>query len=137
MKNESQANSYMLLFRGTNWHQGLSPEEIQRVMGEWTSWFERLSSEGKIISARPLEKEGKFVSGKKGRVVADGPFAESKEAVGGFFMLNVDSMDAAVAIAKECPALEYGSVVEVRQVAAMCPASCEAAKLAEKELATA
>jgi len=68
-----------------------------------------------------LERTGKIVSGKNGRIVADGPFAESKEAIGGYFLLQVDDLDEAVEIAKDCPALEYGSTVEVRPIAEECP----------------
>src|SRR5882724_4103967 len=120
MNTETQ-NQYLLLFRGTDWHKGLSPEEVQNVMTQWKNWFDRLSAEGKLKAGQPLEREGKTVSGKKGRVVADGPFAESKEAIGGYFLLQVNSLDEAVAIAKDCPALEYGGKVEVRPIAADCP----------------
>src|SRR3954449_13435293 len=114
-------SEYMLLFRGTDWHNGLSPEQIQNVMDQWKAWFERLTSEGTVKAGQPLEREGKLVSGKKGRVVADGPFAESKEAIGGYFMLKVSGEDEAVAIAKQCPGLDYGIVVEVRPVLETCP----------------
>ncbi|MDB6015702.1 MAG: hypothetical protein JWR19_191 [Pedosphaera sp.] len=135
--NAESKNEYILFFRGTDWHKGLSPEEIQNVMNQWKGWFDRLSLAGKVKGGHPLEREGKLVSGKKGRVVADGPFAESKEAIGGYFMLQVGSLDEAVAIAKECPGLEYGAVVEVRPVAAMCPMAteCEQSAPAEKQLA--
>lgn len=126
-------NEYMLLFRGTNWTDGLSPEQIQNIMNEWKGWFEGLITQGKAKAGHPLEREGKVVSGKKGRVVADGPFAESKEAIGGYFMLEVGSLDEAVAIAKACPGLDYGIAVEVRPVAQMCPCSNES--LAQRELA--
>ena len=125
----------MLLFRGNDWHKGLSPEEMQKVAGLWMAWFNRLTEQGKAIAGSPLEREGRIVSGKNGRVVADGPFAESKEAIGGYFLLQVNSLDEAVAIAQDCPGLAYGSVVEVRPVAAECPMA-EAA-LAEAQLATA
>ena len=115
--------AYMFLFRGTDWAKGLSPEETQRVMTEWRAWFDRLANYGIVKSGHPLERTGKVVSGKKGRDVADGPFAESKEAVGGYFFLEVGSMDEAVAIARECPGLEYGAIVEVRPVAAVCPSA--------------
>jgi hypothetical protein len=115
------ANEYLLLFRGTGWYQQLSPEEIQEVMGRWTAWFERLSLQGKLKSGLPLHHEGKIVSGKNGRSVADGPFAESKEAIGGFFLLQADDLDEAVRIAKQCPTLDYGLTVEVRPVAESCP----------------
>lgn len=111
-------NGYMLIFRGTDWSKGLSPEEMQQVYEKWMSWFKGLLASGQATGGNPLEKEGKIVSGKNGKVVSDGPFAESKEAIGGYFMLNVNSLDEAVAIAQQCPGLPYGIRVEVRQVAA-------------------
>jgi hypothetical protein len=62
-----------------------------------------------------------IISGKNGRVVSDGPFAESKEAIGGYFLLAVDSLEEAVAIAQTSPALEYGTKIEVRPIADECP----------------
>ena len=115
----SAKNEYMLLFRGTD-KSSLSPEEMQQVAGQMMAWFKRLTDEGTCLGGRPLDKQGKVVSGKNGRVVADGPFAESKEAVGGYFMLQVDTMEEAVAIAKECPMLNHGGKVEVRQVLEKC-----------------
>ena len=118
--NTQARNGYLLLFRGTGWDQQLSPEEIQEIMARWAAWFGRLSEQGKLKSGLPLHHEGKIISGKNGRSVADGPFAESKEAIGGFFLLQVDDLDEAVRIAKECPGLGYGLSVEVRPVADSC-----------------
>ena len=111
----------MLIFRGTDWYEGLSPEEMQQVTDRWMAWFNGLKDQGTAIAGNPLEKEGKIVSGPKGRVISDGPFAESKETIGGYFLLKVDSMDDAVTIAKDCPGLPYGIRVEVRPVAGECP----------------
>jgi hypothetical protein len=119
--NSQSKNEYMLIFRNTDWHKGLSPEEMQKVASEWMAWFKRLSDQGKAIAGNPLEPEGKIVSGKGGRVVADGPFTESKEAIGGYFLLKVNSMDEAVAIAQQCPGLPHGAKIEVRPVAETCP----------------
>lgn len=135
MSELSKQPEYMLLFRGTDWHKGLSPEQMQQVASQWMAWFTRLSDQGKVTAGSPLACEGKVVSSKNGRVVADGPFAESKEAVGGYFLLRVDTMDEAVAIARECPGLAYGVKVEVRQVAEQCPLLKETA--AETQLAPA
>ncbi len=134
MNTQTNNPEYMLLFRGNEWQKGLSPEEMQRVAGQWMAWFEGLTAQGKAIAGSPLEREGKIVSGKNGRVVADGPFAESKEEVGGYFLLRVDSIEEAVAIAQQCPGLAYGARVEVRPVAKQCPLLEEApaeAQLAE------
>ena len=126
MSAQTTKSEYMLLFRGNDWHKGLSPEEMQEVASQWMAWFNRLTAQGKAKAGNPLEREGKIVSGKNGRVVADGPFAESKEAIGGYFLLQVNSLDEAVAIAKDCPGLAYGAVVEVRPVAEECPIAEEA-----------
>ena len=122
MNTSTSTNGYLLLFRGTNWHKELSPEEIQRIMGDWGAWFDRLGQQGKLTAASPLENEGRVVSGKS-RAVADGPFAEAKESIGGFFLLKVETIEEATAIAKDCPALPYGLTVEVRPVAPACPAA--------------
>jgi hypothetical protein len=119
MSEQTPKSDYMLLFRGTDWSKTLSPEQIQKVASDWMAWFEGLRKEGKLKSGHPLHNEGKIVSGKK-RTVADGPFAESKEAVGGYFYLEVASMDEALEIAKQCPGLDHGIVVEVRRVADQC-----------------
>ena len=121
MSAQTKPTEFMLLFRGNDWAKGLSPEEMQQVSDKWMAWFKRLTDEGRALAGSPLEPEGKVVSGKNGRVVADGPFAESKEAIGGYFLLRVETLDEAVAIAKACPGLPYGAVVEVRPVAEECP----------------
>ena len=126
MNTQNKPTEYMLIFRGSDWAKGLSPEEMQQVASQWMAWFKGLMEQGKVIAGNPLEKEGKIVSGKNGRVVADGPFAESKEAIGGYFLLHVKTIEEAVAIAKDCPGLAYGIKVEVRQVLDECPMSGEA-----------
>ena len=121
MSTQNKPTQYMFLFRGNDWQKGLSPEEMQRIAGQWMAWFERLTAQGKVAAGSPLEMEGKVVSGKNGRSISDGPFAESKEAVGGYFLLNVATFEEALAIAQQCPGLDYGAKVEVRPVAENCP----------------
>ncbi len=135
MNAQTKTPEYMLLFRGNDWHKGLSPEEMQTVAGQWMAWFERLTEEGKAIAGNPLEREGRLVTGTNGHVVADGPFVESKEAIGGYFLLRVDSLEEAVSIAQECPGLAYGAEVEVRPVAQNCPVAEEAKANTEAQLA--
>jgi hypothetical protein len=137
MNTQNKPTEYMLIFRGTDWAKGLSPEEMQQVASQWMTWFKGLMEQGKVIAGNPLEKEGKIVSGKNGRVVADGPFAESKEAIGGYFLLRVKTIEEAVAIAKDCPGLAYGIKVEVRQVLDECPMSKQSVPDVELASATA
>lgn len=116
----THTNGHLLIFRGTAWHKGLSPEEIQSVMTRWNDWFEGLRQQGKIVAGNPLENEGRVVTAKSGSI-SDGPFAESKEAIGGYFLLTVETTEEAVEIAKLCPALQHGIIVEVRPIAPACP----------------
>jgi hypothetical protein len=125
MSTENKKPEFMLLFRGNDWCNGLSPEEMQKVAADWMAWFKGLAEQGKAIAGSPLEKEGKIVAGKNGKVFSDGPFAESKEAIGGYFLLRVKNFDEAVAIAQQCPGLPFGVKVEVRTVASQCPLSGE------------
>ena len=120
MSTQTSTSEYLLLFRGNDWDKGLSPEQLQKVVSDWVAWFDRLTQEGKCQGGHPLQEEGKLVSGTNGRIVVDGPFAESKEAIGGYFYLQVGDIDEAVEIAKQCPGLEYGCIVEVRPVADLC-----------------
>jgi len=135
MSTSTAKSDYLLLFRGNVWDRGLSPAQLQKVVSDWMAWFERLKEEGKCLGGHPLEDEGKIVSGKQGRTIADGPFAESKEAIGGYFYLTVADENEAVEIAKQCPGLEYGSVVEVRQVAEVCSVKERAAEYSAGQLA--
>src|SRR5260370_13706015 len=106
---EQKQNEYLLLFRGNAWYNSLSPEELQKSMSQFKAWFDRLTAQGILKGAQPLVREGKIVSGKNGRVVADGPFAESKEAIGGYFLLAVNSLDEAGPVAQNCPNLEHAT----------------------------
>lgn len=126
----SSKSQYLLLFRGTNWHRELSAQEIQEIMGRTNAWFNGLSQQGKAKAGQPLEGEGKTISYKNGSV-ADGPFTESKESIGGYLLLEVADFDEAMAVARQNPMIPYGLTVEVRPVAEACPANRIARETAE------
>lgn len=112
---------FLLIFRDASpsAYKTLSAEERQKLMSQWNAWYDRLEAAGKVQHGHPLEPEGRVVAMRGDRVV-DGPFAESKEAIGGYFFLTVADLDEATAIAKECPSLPYGLTVEVRPLAQCC-----------------
>lgn len=117
MNTETNKSDYLLLFRGNTWENGLTPEELKKVVTGWYAWYQRLAAEGKCLGGLPLLDQGKVVSGRKGRTIADGPFAESKETIAGYFHLRVANEAEAVQIAQQCPGLAYdGCTVEVRPV---------------------
>jgi len=131
-------NEYPLLFRGKEWWIGLSAEELRTTMEQIKGWFDQLEASGKLKAAQPLAREGAVVSGRNGTIVADGPFAESKEVIGGYLLLQVDSLNEAIAIARSCPTLKFDMQAEVRPIAGECPSMAYARQIiSEQQFATA
>jgi hypothetical protein len=128
---------YMLLFRnsGPENYQHLSPEQRQQLMTRWNAWYDQLAAQGKAVEGQPLELETRIVSGPGGSRVIDGPFAEAKEAIGGYVKLMVSSLDEATEIAQRHPALGYGLQIEVRQMVDSCHLGCTSVKRAANDLA--
>ena len=114
----SSTNAFLLLFRnaGPDTHAHLSPPEREQLTKDWNNWYESLATQGKVQHGRPLGLEGRVVSGPRGQWVSDGPFAETKEVVGGYFFLSVSDLEEATEIARQCPGLPLGLTVEVRPV---------------------
>jgi hypothetical protein len=117
--NQQPTGEHLLLIRGTQWSSSLSPAELQRIMTDFYAWVEGLQNQGILRSAQPLMEEGKLVGGPQ-RLVTDGVFAESKEAIAGYFLLAVASTDEAVRLAQACPILAHGAQIEVRPIADLC-----------------
>jgi hypothetical protein len=93
----------------------LSPEEMQKYMEKWRAWIGAALQKGWMIdSGDALTPEGRVVGAK---TVKDGPFVESKELVGGFSIVEADSIEAAAKLGKGCPGIEAGGTVEVRPLA--------------------
>lgn len=135
---EMSNNGYLLLLRGKEWWKNLEREELEKYIAQNHAWIERLMTTGKAKGGQALARSGAIISGKNGRSVMDGPFAESKEVVGGYLLLNVATFDEAVAIAKGCPALALGGEIEVRPLTNTCPSEARLEELKrEEELATA
>jgi hypothetical protein len=112
MEAKMTKSEFLLVFRNTSWHKNLSPKEIQQNMARFTEWFERLNNAGLFKGGGPLAHNGKTLAGRN--AVTDGPFAESKEAIAGFFLIRADNLEQAVEVAKDCPGLLFGQTVEVR-----------------------
>lgn len=120
MNPQTPTNEHLLLIRGTHWNHGMSPAELQRVMTDFYAWVDGLTQTGVLRAAQPLMEEGRLVTGAKGVSVTDGAFAESKEAIAGYFLLAVTSMDEVVRLAQACPILAHGAQIEVRPIADLC-----------------
>jgi hypothetical protein len=109
---------FMLIFKGGFYDDAnLSPDEVQAKMGEWYKWVQDLQAKNIYGGGEPLLKEGKIVK-KNGSsfTVTDGPFPESKELVGGYFVITAKDYNEASEIAKNYPDFDLGGSVEVRQV---------------------
>ena len=93
-----------------------SPEQMQQTMQKWMAWFKELGAGGHLKDhGHPLERAGKVVTGNQ-KIVTDGPYAEAKDVVGGFSLIEAKNLAQAVELSKGCPILEVGGSVEVRPV---------------------
>jgi hypothetical protein len=109
---------FMFIFRNRTDRPQPTPEQMQSIMQQWFGWIDKLKNQDVYVSGKPLTPGGKIVKGTEA-LVTDGPFAESKEVVGGFFIVKANSFEEASALAKDCPDLPNGGSVEVREVMEM------------------
>jgi hypothetical protein len=106
-------SEFLFLFRGSNL-LARSPEESQKSMQKWLAWFKELNEKGVVKDpGNPLHASGKVVRG-KAKDVHDGPFAEAKDLVNGYVLIETGTIDEAVALSKGCPIFEDGGSIEVR-----------------------
>src|SRR5262245_8032059 len=99
-------SQFMYLFRSSpaeqREHMG-TPELAQQSMQRWLKWVRELEAKGHLASpGQPLDVTGKLV---RKRVVTDGPYAEAKDLVLGFMIIEARDVDEAVEVAKGCPML--------------------------------
>jgi len=110
-------SEFVFLYRGGE--SGRTPERAQQMMQKWMAWLKELGAMGHIKDqGQPLERTGKLVRGKQ-KTVTDGPFAESKDVVGGYTLIEARDLAQAVELSKGCPIFEVDGTVEVRPVMKM------------------
>ena len=113
---------YMLLIHDdpSAW-AGMSEDEANAVMGEYFAYSTAIREEGIFVAGDALKgrEEARTVSVRDGqRLVKDGPFAETKELVGGYYLVDCATLDQAIDAAARIPSARFGAV-EVRPVAQM------------------
>lgn len=106
---------FMFIFRGGSDAAGLSPEQMQNQMQKWFQWVEELKAKNIYVAGEALTPTGKTIRGKKA-LITDGPHAESKELVAGFFVVKANSLDEALELARGYPDFVFDGAVEVREV---------------------
>ena len=88
------------------------------MMKSWQDWMGSIAAGDKLVNGGSrLATAGKVV--KPANMVTDGPYIEMKEAIGGYIIVRASNLDAATALAKNCPILSVGGSVEVREMIAM------------------
>src|SRR5215469_13450355 len=105
-------SEFTFLFRGRD--ASASPEQMQKTVERWVAWMKDLSAKGHIKDpGHPLADSGRTVRGRQ-KMVTDGPYAEAKDVVNGFTLIEASDLDEAVELSKGCPILDTGGSVEVR-----------------------
>jgi hypothetical protein len=121
MSQNNPPATYMFVFRYPENEPDPTPEEMQKSFEKWRVWIGQMRASGQYIAGDPLEDNpAKVLRGPRGAKLSDGPFAEAKEVVAGYVMIKAPSFEAAVEMAKGCPAFDLpGRSVEVRQLKPM------------------
>jgi hypothetical protein len=111
---------FLLLIRTDGDHlEKLNPADQQAHVQRVGGYIGNLMQEGKLHSAQPLEMEGTIVTSPKGKL-KDGPFNETKEVIAGYFLVEAESMEEAIKIAKANPVLEDENArIEIRPIKKM------------------
>jgi len=114
-------NFLLLLHQKAGTFRNLSPEEIQKILGSYIAWRESLVKRNKMRAGEKLTDDGgRHLRAQDGKIsVTDGPYSESQEILGGFFMIVAADYTEAVEISRTCPHLGDGKWIEVRQVDAI------------------
>src|ERR1700687_1279308 len=115
-RRSSMPNFLLLLHQTPARFRNLSPEEIQKILGSYIAWREALIKRNKMRAGEKLTGDGgRHLRTQDGKVsVTDGPFSESQEILGGFFMIDAADYGEAVEIARTCPHLVEDKWIEVR-----------------------
>jgi hypothetical protein len=106
----SNKNEYLLLSRG-KWDAHASPADVQQAIDQFYSWIERHVAQGRMRTGSRLRPEGRMVS-RTG--ITDGPFAETKELVGGYWFILADTLEEAAELAAGNPCMAFGLSYEIR-----------------------
>ena len=111
-------SEYLFVYRGGQRPSG-SPEQMQKMMQRWMAWMKELSEKGHLKDGgHPLEQTGKVVRG-PAKTITDGPYAESKDLIGGYSLIEAKDLEQAAELSKGCPIFETGGLVEVRPIMKM------------------
>lgn len=109
-------SQFLYLYRGGD--SSGSAEQMQKTMHKWMTWMQDLGAKGNLKDqGNPLEAGGKIV--RKKTAITDGPFAEAKDIVGGYTLIEAKDINEAAALAAGCPIFENGGFVEVRPILTM------------------
>ena len=112
-------SNYMLLLHEQPMdYSQFSPEQIEAVIGEYIAWRKKIEADGKYVGSDKLKDEGgRHLVGTNGDFrVTDGPYAEAKEVIGGYYTISANDYEEAVEISRSCPHLKYGGRIELREV---------------------
>jgi hypothetical protein len=111
----------LMLHEDPRQYASLSPAEMGAVVERYRAWSQKLAAEGRLVGGEKLADEPgrRMRAGPMGPIVTDGPTIESKDVIGGFFMIRAASYDEAVALAADCPHLNGDNVIVLRRIEAL------------------
>ncbi len=104
---------FVLMLRDSGaFPEDISADEIESIIQRYSDWKDKVGGTGQKL----FDGEGRVVVKKEGGVaITDGPYVESKEVIGGYFVVEADDYEAAARLVEDCPHLDFGSI-EIRRI---------------------
>lgn len=109
--NTHPSSDFLLLSRG-QWDKASDKAEIEAAIGKFYDWYEANLAKGRFKPGSRLTTDAALVS--RDGIRTDGPFAEGKEIIGGYWIIVAESLEAAAALASESTVLKHGIYYEIR-----------------------
>lgn len=109
---------FMLVLYESEVSRGNAPADVRATaLKKYADWAQRLRDKGVFLGSERLTPQGRVLKPNgKGVRITDGPYAESKEVFGGYWAIDVNSFEEAVACCENSPHLEYGGTIEIREI---------------------
>ncbi len=111
------AKFVVMLKGGYESFKEMSPEETQQSIQRYRDWTQGLVEKGVFVDGDKLKDDGvRLLNSRDGKVVMDGPFAETRETIGGIIIIEAGIYDEAASLLTDCPIFSDGGNIELREI---------------------
>jgi hypothetical protein len=108
----------LMLHEQPDQYTGMSPQQMQDVIARYSAWSRDMAQKGHLAGGEKLTDDGgrHLKRNAKGAFATDGPYAEAKDVIGGYFVMHANDMAHAEQLSASCPHLQGDNWIEIREI---------------------